>query len=631
MADNWVQLSRAIAGEVLRKILYFTDQNHFFHEMGECHEQFDPVKAAQIIGTSVWNQPLHVHAMNTDTFSVRYDHFQIEARQPDGSPLQKPNAFATLTGFSAPTQPQPSATTQLKADLETRKRRFERSPDLSLTDAMDVLSQHAIGRRQLSGSIKNYFENTIRSRTIGELASTAAIEVISRFVSAIDDAQAALAVVGREVIENIDGRRVDSIVLADFSTCVAAILTELAKSDLVNTAVVRIYIVTADLHFISTQDTEKWIRFFKRTNVAKFYKLQGQVPFGERDVSNLFDDLKRRSSHSVLMTGAERVIPDGSVLNFPGIPSLASIALKRAFDVVVATETYKIQHLVERDELEIGRDAAGAAVPLPKVGFVDRVLLVTDHGVHTQFNAHSSGEVRRRGAQLALCCCSRHWMNRLEGKNYPLGLIFDLAGTLLDSEPVHLKLYSEFGKELGFSLTKEEYARSLKGRTDRDTILHMATVAGKIEAAERVIREKQQAYLECLRSGNVPAIPGAVEFVRKVSTQSFKIGVATSATHEEAVSSLTSLGLVDLIHVLVTEESVSRGKPAPDIYQMMAKLLKLAPRECVVYEDAPAGVEAALTAGMATVTVGPDAGEFKRSPRNLMRIPNYINHDIPEL
>jgi hypothetical protein len=103
VVDNYVELSRAAAGEVLRKILYFADQNHFVYEMGECHERFDADKAAKVIGASVGNRPLEVQRLNSDTFSLRYDQLRVEARHPDGSALQQPAAFALLRGFTAPT------------------------------------------------------------------------------------------------------------------------------------------------------------------------------------------------------------------------------------------------------------------------------------------------------------------------------------------------------------------------------------------------------------------------------------------------------------------------------------------------------------------------------------------------
>lgn len=102
VGDNYVELSRSAAVEVLRKILYFDSQSHFIYEMGECHEKFDADLAAQIIGATFSNRPLEVHRINSDTFSLLYDQLEIEARQQNGNALPLPPTFAILRGFNLP-------------------------------------------------------------------------------------------------------------------------------------------------------------------------------------------------------------------------------------------------------------------------------------------------------------------------------------------------------------------------------------------------------------------------------------------------------------------------------------------------------------------------------------------------
>lgn len=100
--DNYVELPRAIAGEVVRKVLYFSDQSHFVYEMGECHERFDPNDVAKQIGACVGNRPLDVQRLNSNTFSLRYDQLRVEATTSSGGALPQPAAFAVLRGFIAP-------------------------------------------------------------------------------------------------------------------------------------------------------------------------------------------------------------------------------------------------------------------------------------------------------------------------------------------------------------------------------------------------------------------------------------------------------------------------------------------------------------------------------------------------
>lgn len=211
-----------------------------------------------------------------------------------------------------------------------------------------------------------------------------------------------------------------------------------------------------------------------------------------------------------------------------------------------------------------------------------------------------------------------------------LAVVFDFDGTLVDSEPVHFRLYADAAAELGQDLDPTTYRRELQGRSDEDTIRAIVDMAGVgKQRLGGLVRRKQAAYAEMLTSGDVPEVPGAAEFVRLVAADGLRIAVATSATPDELRAGLASLGVQDHVNATVCAEEVERGKPAPDLFLEASRRLGVPPERCLAYEDAAAGVESALAAGMRVVVVGP-AGESQRTrPGVIATVSSYRNHRLP--
>jgi beta-phosphoglucomutase len=189
-------------------------------------------------------------------------------------------------------------------------------------------------------------------------------------------------------------------------------------------------------------------------------------------------------------------------------------------------------------------------------------------------------------------------------KDSTLGIIFDLDGTLIDSESVHLKLYQQLALKIGYKLSDQEYMLNLRGMTDSETFRYLLQKTDKECSVTELVSEKQREYHNFLEGGEVSEIKGAIDYVHQLFDGGFLLAVATSASHEEAKLSLVELGIADDVKVIVSAESVLRGKPAPDIYLYSAQCLGLLPHQCLVYEDSISGVQAACRAGMQVIGVG---------------------------
>ncbi len=187
-------------------------------------------------------------------------------------------------------------------------------------------------------------------------------------------------------------------------------------------------------------------------------------------------------------------------------------------------------------------------------------------------------------------------------------IIFDFDGTLVDSEPLILKIFQEMAGREGWTITVEDYYGDYLALDDRGIVEHLYGSHGRpIDAARRdeLVAWKARAYQELIRDG-LSSMPGAVEFVRGVAAQ-FPLAIASGSFRSEIEYLLTKLGLHEKFRVLATADDFERSKPDPEVYLKALEGLEqlevfrenpLRPNQCLAIEDAPAGVDAAHAGGM---------------------------------
>jgi beta-phosphoglucomutase-like phosphatase (HAD superfamily) len=180
--------------------------------------------------------------------------------------------------------------------------------------------------------------------------------------------------------------------------------------------------------------------------------------------------------------------------------------------------------------------------------------------------------------------------------------IFDMDGVLVDSEPHHHAAWHRLCLEEGISLTVAEVAERTLGRPVRESLPTLLGRSLDSDEHERLVRRKAVIYAE-VSGGTVREVRGAVAFVRTLAGFGVRCGLATSAMPERVGPILEALRLTELLRVQVTGRDVQRGKPDPEVYLATAERLRAAPGACVVFEDAPVGIEAARRAGMRVVGV----------------------------
>ncbi len=171
--------------------------------------------------------------------------------------------------------------------------------------------------------------------------------------------------------------------------------------------------------------------------------------------------------------------------------------------------------------------------------------------------------------------------------------LFDLDGVLVDSMPIIREIFEGWARSCGLDLA--HVVATVHGRPT------MQALADLLPAAEVAAHLGYLTAEEIRRSAEMVCLPGAKELLAGLHVGRW--AVVTSGARAVARARLASTGL-PWPEVLVTADDVERGKPAPDCYLLAAARLGVLPAGCVVVEDAPAGVRAALAAGMRCIGIG---------------------------
>ncbi len=183
--------------------------------------------------------------------------------------------------------------------------------------------------------------------------------------------------------------------------------------------------------------------------------------------------------------------------------------------------------------------------------------------------------------------------------------IFDLDGVIVDTAHYHFIAWKKLAKELGFDLTEQENER-LKG-VSRMRSLEIILELGGIEMSEEekngMAEKKNKWFVEYVNAMKPEEIfPGVKELITQLKRLGVKVALASSSKNADTVIRL--LNIESLFEAVVDGTMIVHTKPDPEIFLRAAKMLNIAPDACLVFEDAEAGVEAAIRAGMKCIGVG---------------------------
>ena len=181
------------------------------------------------------------------------------------------------------------------------------------------------------------------------------------------------------------------------------------------------------------------------------------------------------------------------------------------------------------------------------------------------------------------------------------GILFDMDGVLVDSEPLFHKAVNMMVERCGAApITEEENNRYLLGTTVEETWIRVKELRDVPQTPEELLAGYNEVVKEVLRSDLVPR-PGVKDLIAEAQRRGLPIAVASSSLREWVNLKLSVIGLTDAFAIKLGGDDIENGKPAPDIYIKAAGLIGLEASECIAIEDSPIGLAAASSSGAYTV------------------------------
>lgn len=183
--------------------------------------------------------------------------------------------------------------------------------------------------------------------------------------------------------------------------------------------------------------------------------------------------------------------------------------------------------------------------------------------------------------------------------------LFDLDGVIVDTAVYHFQAWRRLANELGFDFTEHqnEQLKGISRMESLELILNWGGVTLTEEEKVAWATKKNQWYLDLVMQMTPnEVLPGVPEFLKSLRANGIKIALGSASKNSKLI--LERIQMLDYFDAIIDGNNITKGKPDPQVFLMGAKATGAQPSECVVFEDAVAGVQAAKAGGMKAVGVG---------------------------
>lgn len=208
-------------------------------------------------------------------------------------------------------------------------------------------------------------------------------------------------------------------------------------------------------------------------------------------------------------------------------------------------------------------------------------------------------------------------------------LIFDMDGTIADTMRFHDDAWEKWHADLGLPFDRKGFFAATAGRTGPEILGEL--FPGKTQAELLELEDAKEEIYRALCRPHLQPMAGLMDLLDRADAQGLPMAVGTAAPNGNVDFTLDGLGIRHRFHNVASPSQGFRGKPHPDLFLAAAERMGVAPQHCVVFEDAPLGVEAARRAGMRAVALLTTARpETFASFDNLIAvIPDFTGFDHP--
>ncbi|MGX7689747.1 beta-phosphoglucomutase [Flectobacillus roseus] len=183
--------------------------------------------------------------------------------------------------------------------------------------------------------------------------------------------------------------------------------------------------------------------------------------------------------------------------------------------------------------------------------------------------------------------------------------LFDLDGVIVDTAVYHFQAWRRLANELGFDFTEHqnEQLKGISRMESLELILNWGGVTLTAEEKEAWATKKNQWYLDLvMQMTPKEVLPGVPEFLTSLRANGIRIALGSASKNSKLI--LERIQMLDYFDAIIDGNNITKGKPDPQVFLMGAEATGAQPSECVVFEDAVAGVQAAKAGGMKAVGIG---------------------------
>lgn len=213
-------------------------------------------------------------------------------------------------------------------------------------------------------------------------------------------------------------------------------------------------------------------------------------------------------------------------------------------------------------------------------------------------------------------------------------IIFDFDGVIVDTEPIHYKAFQKLLEPMGLGYSWQDYVDIYMGFDDRDAFIEAFSAKGKTISSSvlnNLISKKADFFQKTIQEG-ITAYPGATNLIKNLHHKHVPLAISSGALRSDIMPILKQLGISDCFEIIITADDVTKSKPDPECYRIAFERLRnsnqlsaISQNSTIAIEDTPAGIEAAINAGLKVVAI------TNSYPRDNIMKANKIIDSLEEL
>lgn len=184
-------------------------------------------------------------------------------------------------------------------------------------------------------------------------------------------------------------------------------------------------------------------------------------------------------------------------------------------------------------------------------------------------------------------------------------IIFDLDGVIVDTAKYHFLAWKKLANQLGFDFTHDqnELLKGVSRAKSLEILLEIGNISLSSSEKEQYMHQKNEEYLAYIQKmDDSEILPNMMSLLKHLKKQGISIALGSASKNAKLI--LNTLNITSYFDVIVDGNEVTTAKPDPEVFLLAAKLMNKNPDECIVIEDATAGIEAAIAANMLCIGIG---------------------------